>query len=176
MSKQALLIVDVQQALFSTPPHDAEGLLSRINSLSARMRAKQVPVIFIQHCGPTGDDLHPSQPGHALHRDLVIEPSDMIIPKASCDAFLNTTLGAVLDDFKIDELVVTGFATDFCVDTTVRSALAHGYTTTVPEDGHTTSDRPYMSAEKVIQHHNFVWANLISPVGAARLSSCDTIE
>src|SRR3546814_15346575 len=52
MRKLALLVIDMQQGLFSSPPHDADGLVSRINSLAARMRAKRVPVIFIQHCGP----------------------------------------------------------------------------------------------------------------------------
>jgi nicotinamidase-related amidase len=175
MRKQALLIVDMQEALFSTPPYDADGLISRINDLSARMRTKQFPVIFVQHCGPEGNALHPSQPGHALHSELVVKPGDKMISKMSCDCFLSTGLGLTLVDLEVDELVITGFATDFCVDTTVRSALAHGYPTTVPKDGHTTSDRPYMSASLVIQHHNFVWANLISPVGAAHLTSCDAI-
>lgn len=75
----------------------------------------------------------------------------------------------------MDEVIVTGCATDFCVDTTVRSALAHRYKTIVPEDGHTTFDRPHLSAEKVIEHHNLIWANFISPVGPARLSRCDAL-
>ena len=175
MSKQALLIVDMQQGVVSTSHHDAGGLVSRINALSARMRATQSPVIFIQHCGGEGDDFHPSQPGHALHKGLQVAPNDTIIAKASCDAFLHTELGATLAAFEIDAVIITGFATDFCVDTTVRSALAHGYITIVPEDGHTTSDRPYLSADKVIEHHNFVWANLISPVGSAHMTRCDAI-
>ncbi|WP_202800490.1 isochorismatase family protein [Novosphingobium sp. Rr 2-17] len=73
------------------------------------------------------------------------------------------------------ELIVTGCATDFCVDTTVRSALALGYKTIIPEDGHTTSDRPYLSAQKVIEHHNAIWANFISPVGPAHLTRCERI-
>ena len=175
MSKQALLIVDMQQGLFFTPRHDADGLVSRINDLTARLRANGSPVIFIQHCGPAGDDLHPSQPGFALHSDLSVEPSDAIITKASCDAFLNTKLAATLAALEVKEVIVTGCATDFCVDTTVRSALAHGYSTIVPEDGRTTSDRPYLSAQKVIEHHNAVWADFISPVGPARLTRCDAL-
>jgi nicotinamidase-related amidase len=175
VSKQALIIVDMQQGLLSTPRHDADGLVMRINELAARFRAKGSPVIFIQHGGPDGDHLHPSQPGFAIHRDLVVEPEDAIIIKASCDAFLNTNLSAKLGELEVGEVIVTGCATDFCVDTTVRSALAHGYPTIVPEDGHTTFDRPHMSAEKVIEHHNMVWANFISPVGPARLSRCDAL-
>ena len=175
MSKRALLIVDMQQGLFATPRYDAAGLVARINGLSARMRAKQSPIIFIQHCGAEGEDIHPSQPGYNLHSDLEVEPHDTIIAKASCDAFLATNLASTLSDFEVDEVVITGFATDFCVDTTIRSALAQGYTTIVPEDGHTTADRPYMSVQKVIEHHNFVWANLISPAGAANITRCDAI-
>jgi len=175
VTKQALIVVDMQQGLFSTPRHDTDGLVMRINELAARFRAGQSPVIFIQHSGPEGDHLHPSQPGFAIHSDLAVEPQDTVITKAFCDAFLNTNLAVALGQLEVGEVIVTGCATDFCVDTTVRSALAHGYPTIVPEDGHTTFDRPYMSAEKVIEHHNMVWANFISPVGPARLSRCDDL-
>ncbi|WP_426265488.1 cysteine hydrolase family protein [Sphingomonas sp. PWP1-2] len=175
MSKRALLVVDMQQGLFTDPRHDAAGLLARLDDLAFRLRTKGTPIIFIQHCGPDGDDLHPSQPGHALHQSLAVEASDTIITKACCDAFLETTLADTLAELKIDELIVTGCATDFCVDTTIRSALARGYKTIVPEDGHTTGDRPYLSAEKIIEHHNAVWANFISPVGPAHLTRCERI-
>ena len=175
MTRQALIIVDMQQGLFATPRHGGDDLVRRINALAARFRGKGVPVIFIQHCGAEGEPLHPSQPGFAIHQDLAVEPEDRMITKASCDAFLNTTLAATLEALGVDEVIVTGCATDFCVDTTIRSALARGYPTIVPADGHTTFDRPHLSAEKVIEHHNMVWANFVSPVGPARLSRCDAL-
>ena len=60
----------------------------------------------------------------------------------SCD----TSLEAFLRARAIDRLIITGWATDYCVDTTMRSALARGYPTIVPSDGHTTSDRPHLAA------------------------------
>jgi nicotinamidase-related amidase len=150
-------------------------LFVRLNELAARLRAKGTPIIFIQHCGPQGDDLHPSQPGHAIHEVLTVAPSDNIITKASCDAFLDSDLAGALATLEIGELIVTGCATDFCVDTTIRSSLARGYRTIVPEDGHTTGDRPYLSAQKIIEHHNAIWANFISPVGPAHLTRCRRI-
>jgi len=99
----------------------------------------------------------------------------MTITKVSCDAFLDTTLADILTRMDVDELIVTGCATDFCVDTTIRTALARGYRTIVPEDGHTTGDRPYLPAQKVIEHHNAIWADFISPVGPALLSCCDAL-
>jgi nicotinamidase-related amidase len=175
VSSQALIIVDMQEGLFAGPRHDAQGLLSRLDALAARLRLKGLPIIFIKHCGPEGSALHPFQPGHAIHHDLKVDPADTTITKASCDAFLNTDLAETLARLNVDELIITGCATDFCVDTTVRTALARGYKTIVPEDGHTTGDRPYLAATKVIEHHNAIWADFISPVGPAMLSRCDEL-
>jgi nicotinamidase-related amidase len=97
---------------------------------------------------------------------------DLVVHKTSCDAFLHTSLEDVLKQNGVSRVIVTGCATDFCVDTTVRSALARGYPTTVPADGHTTSDRPYLPAHKIIEHHNFVWSDFISPAGPATVIPC----
>jgi len=176
MAKQALPIVDMQQALFSNPRHDADGLMSRIDALAARLRSSQLPIIFIQHFGQEGDLLHPSQPGHALHAGLSVGPADMIVKKASCDAFLGTELASTLSQLAVDELIVTGCASDVCVDTTIRSALGHGYPPLAPEDGHTTLDRPYLSVQDIIKHHNNIWANFTSPVGPARSTLCNAVS
>ena len=60
-------------------------------------------------------------------------------------------------------LIVTGCATDFCVDTTIRSANSRDYQVVVAADGHTTADRPHVDAGSLIQHHNWLWQNLIHP-------------
>lgn len=172
MIKQALLVIDVQQGLFATPRYDGEALIARLNEIADRFRKKGAPVIFIQHCGPEGEELHPAQPGHALDPRLTTAPADIRIAKQSCDAFLDTPLSDTLASLSIAEVVITGFATEFCVDTTVRSALARGLRVVVPADGHTTADRPHLSASKVIEHHNATWPWLISPAGAARMTIC----
>ena len=68
---------------------------------------------------------------------------------------------------QVERLVVTGCATDYCVDTTVRSALVQGYRTVVPCDAHTTADRLHLTAEQIIAHHHAIWSDFISPVGPA---------
>jgi nicotinamidase-related amidase len=98
---------------------------------------------------------------------------DIVVRKTSCDSFLATDLDRVLREADIAHLVITGCATDYCVDTTARSALGRGWKTTVPCDGHTTATgRPHLSAEQIIAHHNAVWADFISPAGAARVCPC----
>jgi nicotinamidase-related amidase len=169
LDRPALLIIDMQLGSFTprSARHDTEGLIGRLNKLAEHTRAHSGTVIFIQHDGPSGDPHHPSMPGWRLLPELVVDPRDKLVRKASCDAFLHTDLDRVLAEAGACELIVTGCATDFCVDTTVRSALARGLKTIVPSDAHTTADRAHLKAAQIIAHHNAIWSDFISPGGAA---------
>jgi nicotinamidase-related amidase len=105
-----------------------------------------------------------------------VRPDDTVVHKRSCDAFLDTTLEQVLRESGIDRLIITGCATDYCVDTTVRAALARGWPTIVPSDGHTTADRPHLSATQIIAHHNAIWADFLAPKGPARVCLCTEVR
>jgi nicotinamidase-related amidase len=170
-----LIIVDMQLGLFPVPRPGSAALIARIDGLAARLRSAGVPVIFVQHRGAAGDPLHPSQPGYAIHPGLRVDQGDVVIRKTFCDAFLDTPLLLTLRRLAVEGIIVAGCTTDFCVDTTVRSALAQQVPTLVAADGHTTFDRPYMSAAAIVEHHNAIWASLLSPVGPARLSRCDAL-
>jgi len=174
----ALIVIDMQQGSFTpaTPRHDADGLVQRINALAGRVRAAGGPVIFVQHDGPADDPHHPDAPGWHLLPGLEVDDADVVVRKTSCDAFLDTSLAEVLRTAGADRLIVTGCASDFCVDTTVRSALARGYRTIAPADGHTTADRPHLSATQIIAHHNAVWADFLSPAGPAEVGPMAAIE
>lgn len=171
----ALIIIDMQVASFQpmSSRHDPAGLIQRLNRLAAQTRALNGAVIFIQHDGPPGDPHQPEMNGWNILPELNLTDDDIVVRKKSCDSFLHTDLADILTRRAIDDLVITGCATDYCVDTTVRSALGRGYKTTVPSDGHTTgTGRPHLSAEQIIAHHNAVWADFLSPAGAARVVSC----
>ena len=159
---KALLIIDMQVGLFtpSTPRYDAIGVISRINALSEKFRESGYPVVFIQHDGSNQDYLYPSTPDWEILPSIIQKPTDIVVEKTANDAFYNTTLKNVLEAKGITELVITGFATDFCVDTTIRSALGKNYKITVVEDGHTTGNRPHLDAQTVIMHHNWIWSEL----------------
>lgn len=178
MSASALIIIDMQIGSFTpmTARHDAAGLVGRLNRLAARVREDAGAVIFVRHDGPLGDPHHPEQPGWHLLPELQVMDDDRIVAKTACDSFLNTELEEVLAAQGAERLIVTGCATDFCVDTTVRSALARGYRTVAPSDGHTTADRPHLKARQIIEHHNAVWADFIAPGGSAQVCLCADIE
>ena len=174
----ALLIIDMQQGSFgaATPRHDTAGLVGRLNRLAGMVRKTAGSVVFIQHDGPPGDPHHPDSPGWNLLEGLEVRPADAIVRKKSCDAFLDTSLAEFLRASAIDRLSITGCATDYCVDTTVRSALARSYPTTVPSDGHTTSDRPHLPATKIIEHHNAIWSDFLAPRGPALICACSEVR
>ena len=172
--KTALVIIDMQEGSFTprTARHDTAGLVARLNKLAGTVRAAGGPVIFVQHDGPVGDPHHPDAPGWRLLPELDRRDGDLVVRKTACDSFLGTTLDATLRSNAIERVIVTGCATDYCVDTTVRSALARGYATVAPADGHTTSHRPHFTAQQIIAHHNSIWADFIAPGGPALVCAC----
>ena len=159
----ALLVIDMQFGCFagSPPRHDAEGTVARINRLAHCVRP-QGPVVFIQHTDPR-EGLARGSSAWQLLDSLDRAPEDAVEEKTACDAFLDTGLQSLLERYAVTDLIVTGCATDFCVDTTLRSACSHGFAVTVPDDAHTTRDRPHLDARKIIEHHNYMWENLLLP-------------
>lgn len=170
----ALIVINMQRGSFTaaSPKYDADGLVVRLNRLAEAVRAGGGTVIFVQHDGPPGDPHHPDLPGWHLLAALQVRDGDLFIRKRSCDAFLHTGLDELLRARSIGQLIITGCATDYCVDLTVRSALGRGYPTIVPPDGHTTANRPQLPAEKIIAHHNAIWSDFIAPGGPAILCPC----
>jgi nicotinamidase-related amidase len=57
---------------------------------------------------------------------LTLEQSeaDRVVSKTTCDAFYNTELDSLLQQYHIDELLIAGWATDFCVATTIHDHFA----------------------------------------------------
>ncbi len=173
----ALLVIDMQAGLFFGPAkrRDAEGVILRINALIRAVRALRGRVIFIQHDGPAGDVLEPGSSGWELLSRLEREISDPVIRKEACDAFYRSDLLNTLNSFGVERLVMTGCCTDFCVDTTIRSAASRDFQVIVAADGHTTADRSHLDAAAIIRHHNYMWEHLILPGRPVRVEPTETI-
>lgn len=159
-----LLVIDMQQGLFEQPRHQDARVITNVNRLADAVRARQGRVIYVQHDEP-GSELEPGSAGWQLHTDLTPSPHDSRVRKTACDSFLDTELGFLLAEQPVDRLLICGCATDFCVDTTLRSAAAQGFDVVAVTDAHTTADRPHLSAEQIIEHHHFMWQHLSLPQG-----------
>ena len=171
---KALLVIDMQQGSFTaaTPRYNTPAVVSRINELAAAFREHSFKVVFIQHDGTAHNDFLPDTAAWALLPELEQHTSDVYIAKTANDCFYRSQLDAFLKDKGIIQLVITGCATDFCVDATVKSALARDYEITVIEDAHTTADRPGIDALQVIGHYNWIWQNMIPTGGNLKVAAC----
>src|SRR5262249_39544095 len=141
MSMDALLIIDMQVASFAAgEQHDVAGTVHRINQLAAAVRRRGGRVIFVQHDGEAHEGLAPHTPGWELLPSLERQPDDIVVRKTLNDAFATTTLAHELTEASVRTLGVTGWATDYCVDSTIRSAVSRGFAVVAPSDAHTVSN------------------------------------
>ena len=177
-NKKALLIIDMQKGSFTakTPRYDTDGVVKRINELTVLFRQLKYPVVFIQHDGTGTGEFEKNAPDWENLDELTVAPYDIRIDKYANDVFYRSTLQARLTELEIGELYITGCATDFCVEATVQSALTKDYEITVVEDAHTTGDRPHLIAEKVIEHYNWVWRNMIPTRGEIKVAKTEVIK
>jgi nicotinamidase-related amidase len=159
-----MIVVDMQVGMLDggAPKHDLPGLIDRINALTAMVRGDGGRVIWIRHCGDTQDGFGRHERGWEFLPELVRKQDDLVVEKTLNDPFIATPLENVLADMSPRRVIVTGWATDFCVDATVRSAVSHGHHVVAVSDGHTLSDRSHLPASAIIAHHNWVWSNLIT--------------
>ena len=159
--KTALLIIDVQRGLFESvpPPYEADAVLDRINLLTTRARTAGVPIFFVQHeCDAT-----PLQHGSdkwQLDLRLDVEPQDIVLRKTTPDSFLRTELGNLLEKLGAQKLFICGYASEFCVDTTIRRAAALGFPVVLVSDAHTTHDKKHASGAEIRAHQNATLRNL----------------
>jgi nicotinamidase-related amidase len=159
----ALLVIDMQVGLLDGGPKlDLADVIGRINQLAVTVRKHSGKVIWIQHCGPAGTPLAPGQPAWQFLPELQRNDADTVVRKTLNDAFAGSDLQTTLQRLGVDRLLIAGWATDFCVDATVRSAVSHNYDVVAVSDAHTLADRPHLDAASVIRHHNWVWTDLIT--------------
>ncbi len=120
-TNKALLIIDMQKGSFTeqTPRYDTEGVVNRINELATLFRNVNLPIIFIQHDGTQMNEFIPHTTEWELLDDLKTEPTDIFINKYANDVFYESDLQNTLNNLNVNELIITGCATDFCVESTI---------------------------------------------------------
>jgi nicotinamidase-related amidase len=148
-AETALVVIDAQIGVVGEAYHHDE-VLSNITLLLDRARTSGTLVIYVQHNEPKGGELEPATPKWPLHPAVAPRDGEPVVQKASLDSFHETRLQAELEARGITRLVITGGQTQYCVDTTVRRAVAAGYDVLLASDAHTTEDSETLSAEQII--------------------------
>jgi nicotinamidase-related amidase len=135
-----------------------EATVARIAQLQTRARAAGLPVVLVQHDAEPGHRLATGSAGWLIRSELAPHPGEAVVHKKSCDSFFETDLADQLAARGIHpgagRLVIAGCMTQYCVDTTCRSAVGRGYDVTLAADGHMTADSGALGFEQIIAHHN----------------------
>jgi nicotinamidase-related amidase len=166
---QALLVLDVMNAIFELPVplHDPDGFIERVRGLLDRARAQGVLVMHFRQLGADGSVFAPGARARELHPRVAAAPGEVVFDKREPDMFVGTSLAETLAERGVDEVVICGFASEACVDTTVRSAWAKGFRVVLAAGAHTTTANAVLSAEQVVKHHELVLARFARVIPAA---------
>jgi biuret amidohydrolase len=92
------------------------------------------PDLRIGSKGPMGRILIRGEPGHDIVKELYPIAGEPIVDKPGKGAFYATDLHLILQDRRVQSLIVCGVTTEVCVHTTVREANDRGYRCLVPGD------------------------------------------
>ncbi|WLD94248.1 cysteine hydrolase family protein [Alkalihalobacillus sp. AL-G] len=175
MSKEVLMVIDVQSAVMEESSHNREETIDRISGLIRNARERNVAVIYVQHEFPEGP-MKRGEQGWQLHPQLEQPLSnEVIINKTLPNSFAGTTLKQTLDQLHATHLYICGAQTDYCVDSTCRGAFDLQFDVTLITDAHTTADNEHLTAEQIIQHTENTLKNFWSPNSTITLKKSSDI-
>ena len=137
MSKEALILIDIQNIYFTPGPmqlHKPKCAAEKAAQLLDKFRKEGKTVIHVQHNFKMLSGIH------SLVKPL---EGERIVHKDYPNSFLETELKEYLDEAGAEKLVIAGMMSHMCVDTTVRACQNYGYDVTVIDDACTTMSLEY---------------------------------
>jgi len=142
LQNSALLLIDLQEDFFQhgNPRKTRTKLCSTINQLCEFFRNQELPVIWVrQEYSEDFSDAPPrlkqqeniitvkGETGSQILSELNVNPNDIQIIKKRFSAFFQTQLDSILQDLKVNTLIIAGANTHACVLSTVQDAYNRDY-------------------------------------------------
>lgn len=146
LSESVLIIIDAQKE-YTEGILPLKGINESINALSKflqKIRQLKIPVIHVIQIGKTdGNICNPQGPFIEIIDAVKPVEGEYIIEKKLPSSFKGTNLQEILNKIGKKELIVAGYMTHMCLNSTVRDAAELGYRCTVIEELTATRDLPY---------------------------------
>lgn len=174
--KRALLVIDVQNEYFTGALpvcYPAETLPNILLAVQVA-KHKGIPVVIVQHTltDEGASAFVKGSKAWELHDAIKTVAADHYVEKHLPSAFVGTDLQAWLDTSAIDTVVISGYMTQFCCDTTARYAMHLGYNVEFLSDG--TATLGFENSAGKVSAEELHRAILV--LQAARFSSVMTTE
>ncbi len=153
LDRSALLLIDPQLEYVTgaLPLVGVEDAIAEAARLLALARQHSVHVFHIvHHSRPGAAAFDPLGPYAAIIPELTPRDGETVLVKSLPNAFAGTDLHSRIQALGRKELILAGFATHMCISATARSALDHGYRTTVVHAATATRDLPHPTGKGVV--------------------------
>jgi nicotinamidase-related amidase len=156
LEKPALILIDVQREYFTRESPlwipDGERVLWQLRELLETARESEVGVVHVQHHEtPDSAVFATGTPNVETMQDVAPTDGEAVVRKHLPGSFDGTDLDSVLAGMNARSLVIGGFMTHMCCDTTAREAHARGFDVVFLTDGTATRDLSATSG-KTIPH------------------------
>jgi nicotinamidase-related amidase len=140
----ALVMVDLQNT-YREGVMRLEGVepaLKEASALLERARAAGVPVFHIQHDAGVGSPYDISAAIGRISDEVAPQGDEPVITKAFPSAFVGTDLQGHLERAGVKDVILAGFMTHMCINSTARGAFNLGFRPTVVAAATATRDLP----------------------------------
>lgn len=133
LSDSTLILIDCQNT-YTAGVMELEGVqeaLDQVGELLERARTAGTPVIHIQHSAGPGSPYDIDDASGAIIERVAPREGEPVVVKAFPNSFVQTELSDLLAKSDASNLVLTGFMTHMCVNSTARGAFNLGFAPTV---------------------------------------------
>lgn len=133
LHESALILIGLQNTYQHgvTRLDDAEPALAEAARLLDRARAARIPILHVVHDAGPGSPYDTKATIGRISDEVAPLPQEPVIVKDHPSAFVGTDLDHRLRELRRTDLVLAGFITHMCVNSTARDAFDLGYRSTV---------------------------------------------
>ncbi len=144
ISDSALVIIDAQNTYCEgvMKLDGVEGAISECGKLLARFRAAGRPVFHVRHDAGPGSPYDVNDHIGQIVDELAPREGEPVITKNYPNSFVETELDELLKAQGIKNLILVGFMTHMCVNSTARGAFNLGYRAAVAASATATRALP----------------------------------
>ena len=133
LAYSTLILIDCQNT-YTQGIMELDGVQAALDEtaqLLERARAAGIPIIHVQHSGGSGSPYDIDDESGAIVDAVAPHDGEPVVVKSFPNAFVQTDLQQCLETVNASHLLLTGFMTHMCVNSTARGAFNLGYAPTV---------------------------------------------
>lgn len=176
LSSSALVLIDCQNTYREGVMQLAgvEAALVECRKLLDRARAAQIPIFHIQHDAGAGSPYDTNAIIGAISDLVAPNEGEPVITKHYPNSFIETELEQLLKEQDIKNLILAGFMTHMCINSTAHGGFNLGYECTVVASA--TATRGLLAANGEVVSAKVVQDGAIASTRDLYAAIADTVE